>query len=138
MRKINLVVLSLVVFMTTLYPHDDGHKSPDKLPPIGPHGGKYTKLTRHYGEIVVKGNRVTVYILEKDIKHVAEDATRVSIKLEIPKKSTKKLKLVKDKKGEGYSAKINIPKLARRVYFHIRCILDKKWEKGKILYEPKR
>lgn len=67
---------------------------------------------------------------------MAEDATRVSALMEIPGESKKRLKLVK--KGDGYEARVNIPKGAHRVYFHIRCILDKKWEKGKILYEPRR
>lgn len=116
--------------------HDDGHNSPDRMPPFGPHGGKYTKLTRHYGEIVVRGRTVTVYILERDIKNVAEDATGVSLVLEIPGRSKKRLRLVK--KGEGYQATINIPRQTRRVYFHIRCVLDKKGEYGKILYEPSR
>ena len=141
MKIKNLWTIALITLISTvsvigLQAHDDGHKSPRTLPPIGPHGGKYTKLSGHYGEVVVKGNQVKVYILEKDVKYVAEDAKRVSVLLEVPGKSKTKLKLTKS--GKGYSARINIPRNARRVYFHIKCMLDKKWERGKVLYEPRR
>jgi len=133
-----LTIILSIILIRGLYAHDDGHKSPKALPPIGPHGGKYSKLTKHFGEVVVKDNQVTVYILEKDIKNVAEDATKVSATLEIPGKLKKKLNLVKEEDGEGYIATIAIPKSTRRVYFHIQCMLDEMWENGKILYEPRR
>lgn len=138
MKKITTLVCYFLIATTTVLAHDDGHKSPDKLPPFGPHGGKYTKLTKHFGEVVIKGNQITIYILERDIKNVAEDATQVSVTVEIPKKSKKKIKLVQNKKTLGYKGTVKLPKLARRVYFHIRCKLDGNWEKGRLLYEPNR
>ena len=130
-----LIILMIAILTTSISGHDEGHKLPDTLPPIGPHGGKYSKLTKHFAEVVVKGNLIRVYILETDIKHVAEDASSVSATLEIPGKGKTTLNLMKS--GDGYTTKINIPKTTRRVYFHIQCMLDNKLEKGKILYEPR-
>lgn len=130
-----LITMMIAILTTGISGHDEGHKLPDTLPPIGPHGGKFNKLTEHFAEVVVKGNQLRVYILEKDVKHVAEDASNVSASLEIPGKSKTTLNLIKSE--NGYTANINIPKTTRRVYFHIQCILDKKLEKGKILYEPR-
>jgi len=143
MKKIRKMITTLIlvtstILMSGLFAHDDGHKSPKTLPSRGPHGGKFSKLTKHYGEALVKGKKVTIYILEKDVKNIAEDATRVSVIMVVPGRLKKKLRLAKDKKGGGYSASINIPRNTRRVYFNIKCILDKKWEVGKVLYEPRR
>ncbi len=71
----------LFIGITALGAHDEGHEVPDQLPPIGPHGGKYGKMERHFAEITVQGDTVTVYILEPDVKHVAEDATGVTAAL---------------------------------------------------------
>ena len=132
-----LLGLALVITMAgSALSHDDGHSSPDRLPPLGPHGGKYTKLTKHFSEVVVRGKKATVYILERDVKNVAEDATAVALWLEIPGKGKKKLAL--KKRGEGYEATVKIPRKVRRVYFHISCKLDGKTERGKLLYEPRR
>jgi len=128
----------LVAAFTTLGAHEGGHKTPKTLPPFGPHGGQYAKLTKHYAEVVVRGNTARIYILERDIKAVAEDATGVSATLEVPRKFRKRLRLKKQKKTQAYLTRVRIPRGARRVYFHIRCKLDGKWEKGKILYEPRR
>ncbi|MCP4136333.1 MAG: hypothetical protein GY754_35510 [bacterium] len=133
---ITTVFFAITCMSMALLAHDDGHSSPDTLPVIGPHGGQYAKLTKHFAEVVVSGKTVTVYILEKDVKHVAEDASAVAAVMKIPGKAGKKLKLVK--KGKGYQAKIKIPRRTRRVYFHISCVLDGKKETGKILYEPRR
>ena len=131
------VFAALIILVSAVWAHDEGHKRPDTLPPIGPHGGKYGQLTVHYGEVVVKAEQVTVYILERDIEHIAEDATRVGLAIEIPGKGKKVLKLSKQKDG-GYKAAVAIPSLVRRVYFYVSCVLDGKKETGKILYEPRR
>ncbi len=131
-----MMATMLVLFALESFANDEGHKLPDRLPPIGPHGGKYTKLTVHFAEVVVKNNKATVYILERDIKHIAEDASKVSVRLEIPRKGKQTLKLKQNKKTSGYETTISIPRRTRRAYFHIRCMLDNKWEKGKLLYEP--
>lgn len=120
-----------------VFAHDEGHTTPDQLPPIGPHGGKYSKMERHFAEITVSGDTLTVYILEPDVKHVAEDATGVTAAYEIPGKSPRReLKL--GKSGEGYTAKIQIVPGARRVNFYVSCVLDGKRESGRVIYEPKR
>ena len=138
MKRLSIVFTVFTFTILSTYAHDDGNKSPDKMPPFGPHGGKYTKLTTHYAEVVVRRKKVSVYILERDIKNIAEDASEVSIALEIPKRFKKKIKLNQNKKSLGYLGALSIPKRARRVYFHIRCVLDGKPEYGKLLYEPNR
>ena len=132
-----LVSAAVLLFVTGLAAHDEGHAVPDQLPPVGPHGGKFAKMERHFAEIVVRGDQVTVYILEPDVKHVAEDASGVTAAYAIPGKVQKK-ELSLTKSGEGYTAKLTIPAGSRRVNFHVSCVLDGKRESGVVLYEPKR
>ena len=137
MKKKFIWMILITAFAVELNAHDEGHARPDKLPPIGPHGGKYTELTRHYAEIVVKGNQVKLYILERDVKAVAEDATNVSLELEVKGKKRETVQLTQDKNDLGYAGTINIPSRTRVVHFHIKCMLDGKWETGKLLHEVK-
>lgn len=120
-----------------IFAHDEGHAPPDRLPPVGPHGGKYAKLEDHFAEVVVRGDQLSLYILEPDVKYVAEDATGVTAAYEVPGKSPRRdIQLAK--RGEGYSARLEIPKSARRVVFFVSCVIDGKRESGHVLYEPRR
>jgi hypothetical protein len=132
-----LFVACAFVLTAGLFAHDEGHKTPDALPPIGPHGGKYAKMTRHFAEIVVRDGTVTVYILEPDVKFVAEDAADVTAAYEIPGKQPKTA-LPLTKAGNGYRAAFRAPSGARRVIFYVGCSLDGKAESGQIDYEPGR
>ena len=116
--------------------HDEGHRPPSVLPPFGPHGGRYAKMTRHYAEIVVRGGKLTVYILEPDVKYVAEDATNVTAALALPGQPNRPLKLTQA--GGGYSTALRLPPGTRRAYFVVSCVLDGKKESGRVLYEPRR
>ncbi|MEQ9363590.1 MAG: hypothetical protein RIF32_05070, partial [Leptospirales bacterium] len=91
-KRIALIALVALGVMqlfaaSTAFAHDEGHATPEQLPPIGPHGGKYGKMERHFAEAVVKGDSLTLYILEPDVKFVAEDATGVTAAYEVPGKS---------------------------------------------------
>lgn len=132
-----MILTGVLAGLFSLQAHDTGHSTPDKLPPIGPHGGNYTKLTRHYAEIVVNDNKVTVYILERDVKHVAEDAENVTVIMKVQRQGRKNLNLTQNKETLGYSAPVDIPRRARRVMFTISCELDGKKEKGTLLYETR-
>ncbi|MEQ9366846.1 MAG: hypothetical protein RIF32_21580 [Leptospirales bacterium] len=137
--KVALIAIgALALFAATgVFAHDEGHPTPGQLPPIGPNGGKYAKLERHFAETVVKGNTLTLYILEPDVKNVAEDATGVTAAYEVPGKSSRReIKLKKS--GAGYTATISIAPGARRVIFFVSCVLDGKRESGRVVYEPKR
>src|SRR5438045_491989 len=48
MKKIFALTICLALLAGPILGHDDGHKTPARLPPAGPHGGKYTKLVRHF------------------------------------------------------------------------------------------
>jgi len=133
---VTAVLIALVVIQGALMAHEEGHTAPDQMPPFGPHGGNYTMLEKHYGEIVVRGGKITVYILEKDLTFVAEDATGVTLAYEMKGSAKKTVKLAK--KGDGYTANLSLPKTARRVTFHISCVLDGKKESGSVIYEPGR
>ena len=132
-----LAVLMLALSAGALFAHDEGHAPPKQLPPVGPHGGKYAKLERHYGEVVVRGSKVMIYILEPDVKYVAEDASKVTAAYEVPGKVARK-QLTLNKKGEGYEAEIAVPPGSRRIVFTIGCELDGIAESGTVQYEPKR
>lgn len=138
-HKIFYLILSIFLVPIFLLAHDEGHKRPAEMPVKGPHGGAYGELTKHYAEVVVNDQltEARVYILEKDIKNVAEDATKVTASLEIPRKETVKLTLEKGKDG-GYLANISIPKGTRVAYFQVTCVLDDKKEEGKITWEIKK
>ncbi len=124
-------------FTTAIFAHDEGHATPDRLPPVGPHGGKYAKLERHFAEVIVRGDRLSLYILEPDVKYVAEDATGVTAAYEIPgKQARREIRLAKS--GESYTARLEIPRGARRVVFFVSCVIDGKRESGRVLYEPRR
>ncbi|MCR9145088.1 MAG: hypothetical protein NXI24_22810 [bacterium] len=137
LRRLAVVGATLLFAATAIYAHDEGHATPEQLPPIGPHGGKYAQLERHFAEVVVQGGTLTLYILEPDVKHVAEDATGVTAAYQVPGKlARRELKL--SKSGTGYRAQISIPAGARRVVFFVSCVLDGQRESGRVLYEPRR
>ncbi len=133
--SLQMAAIFLISF-ASLVAHEEGHEAPGQMPPVGPHGGEYTKLTHHYGEVVIKGNEATVYILEKDVKHVAEDATNVTLSYQVPGGGKKSVTL--SAKGEGYSGTLELPSGARRVTLFVGCSLDGKPERGTIIYEIKR
>lgn len=134
MRKRMTVFIMMMSVFAAAYAHE-GHDKPDVLPPVGPHGGKYTKMVHHFAEVVVTGDMAMIYILEDDIKSTPEKLSDVKASLETPGKGTTSLKL---SGTEGaFHANISIPKNVRRVYFHISAKVDGKLESGKVLYEPK-
>ena len=135
-KTIGMLLAGCLAFTAQISGHDEGHNAPNALPSIGPHSGRYAKLSKHFAEIVVSGETVTVYILEPDVKFVAEDATQVTLAAEIPGKGRTVLAL--SPAGNGYSAAFKIPASARRVTFHVSCVLDGKKESGTIIFEPKR
>ncbi len=120
-----------------LYGHDEGHATPGRLPPIGPHGGAYARLQKHFAEVVIRPGAVTLYILEPDVKYVAEDASSVTLAYEIPGLVARR-NLSIAREGAGYSATLQIPATARRVIFYAGCVLDGNAENGQIVYEPRR
>lgn len=130
------ILAALTLSFVSVAAHEEGHEAPGQMPPVGPHGGEYTRLTHHYGEAVITENQVMVYILEKDVKHVAEDATGVSLEYQIP--GAGKKPVVLSKKGDGYSGSIDVPSTTRRLTLFIECTLDGKKEKGSLIYEIKR
>lgn len=117
-----------------LQAHDEGHRPPSSLPPFGPHGGRYAKMTKHFAEIVVRGKTLKVFILEPDVKYVAEDASSVTAALALPGKKAVALKLTKA--GDGYTATLDLPPGTRRAHIVVGCVLDGKQESGRVLYEP--
>lgn len=131
-----LIMAGAIIAVASLSAHEEGHEAPSQLPPVGPHGGEFTKLTHHYGEVVLQGNQATVYILERDIKYVAEDASNVGLSYQVPGGGKKTVTLTKQ--GEGYSGTVDLPAGTRRVNFFIECSLDGKREKGTLVYELKR
>lgn len=136
--RIALIAVAIsIVAATGVFAHDEGHATPGQLPPIGPHGGKYAKMKRHFAEVVVKGNVMTLYILEPDVKFIAEDVSDVTAAYEVPGKSPRR-EINLSKSGTGYTATISIAPGARRVIFFVSCVLDGKRESGRVVYEPKR
>lgn len=134
-RRAALIACALLLLAGPAFAHEEGHERPDQLPPVGPHGGEFALLERHFAEVVVRGNEVRIYILEPDVKHVAEDASGVTAVLEIPGQNKQSLSL--EKRGEAYVAQISIPPTARRVQFRISCVLDGRRESGVVQYEPR-
>lgn len=140
MMKKNLTVAVFVVAALMLpnlgQSHEGSFKDADTIPPFGPHGGRTLKLTRHYAEVAVKTNTVDVYILERDVKTVAADASGVTLSAALPGKNAAAISL--SKKGDGYSGTYTAPPSARRIVFTVNCILDGKKETGKLQYEPRK
>jgi len=134
--RICVLILVCLLLPGGLAAHDEGHEIPDTMPPVGPHGGEYTKLTHHFGEIVLRGNMVTVYILEADIKTVAQDASGIKLYYQVPGEARKSVSL--QKSGPGYRGQIQLPGTARRVTFTIECVMHGKPEKGSLNYEIRR
>lgn len=137
-KKLSLVIflLAVLIFPYSVRSHEGSFKDAGSLPPIGPHGGKILKLTRHIAEVAVTANSVEVYILERDAKTVAADATAVSITVALPGKSPEAIRLLK--KGDGYSGAYRLTPTARRITFTVRCVLDGKSEIGTLQYEPRK
>lgn len=134
-KRMLLIALFAIVGQGFVLQAHEGHESPKSLPPVGPHGGKYTKLKNHFAEVTVQGSTASIYILEHDLKGSIQETVTVDVQLEVPGKGKKPLVLVKSK--DGYRSSINIPKGTRRVYFHVTVSIDGSKESGKILYEPK-
>ncbi|HSV95945.1 MAG TPA: hypothetical protein VLM75_03310 [Spirochaetota bacterium] len=140
MMKKNLTLAVLVVAALALpnlsRSHEGSFKDADTIPPFGPHGGRTLKLTRHFAEVVVKKSTVDVYILERDVKTVASDASGVTLSAAIPGKNAKSIPL--SKKGDGYTGAYIAPPSARRVIFTVNCVLDGKNETGTLQHEPRK
>lgn len=134
-NKLTLLLLSLLVSGFAVAQAHEGHDKPNVLPPVGPHGGKFTKMKNHFAEVVVQGDMAMIYILEDDIKSTPEKLSDVKASLEIPGKGNTNLRL--SSMDGAFHANISIPKNVRRVYFQISAKVDGKLESGKVLYEPK-
>jgi len=130
---IPLVLFAL--FAAPIFAHDDHVEKPQELPPIGPHGGEYTQMDRHFAEVVVRGGEARIYILEPDVRQIAADASEVRVEVQIPGQPRRSLSLVK--RGDAYVARIEIPPTARRVQFFVACAIEGRRESGVIQYEPR-
>ncbi len=134
-RKYKWTAALLFAVCGALFAHE-GHDKPDVLPPVGPHGGKYSKMGNHFAEVTVSGDMAMIYILEDDVKSAPANLGEVTAAIEIPGKGKTNLSLAR-MDGGMFHASVSIPKNARRVYFHVNARVNGKAESAKILYEPK-
>ena len=44
------ILAALTLSFVSVAAHEEGHEAPGQMPPVGPHGGEYTRLTHHYGD----------------------------------------------------------------------------------------
>ena len=133
MKKLT-TILTLILVPYVIMSHGN-HKVPETLPPFGPHGGDYAKMSVHYFEILSKSREVSVYILEPDLLSVAEDAVVLSISVRSQYGKYNKIKFQKN--GKGYSGKYKIPTGKCLVYFQVSVKIDGKTEKGTVKLERK-
>lgn len=117
--------------------HKEGHETPNRLPPLGPNGGKYGLMKYHFAEVVVRKGEVHVYVVERDLKVIVQNVPALSLAYEIPGRQ-KRTTLQLSRSGTGFKAPIDIPRGARRVNFFVTVELEGEKESGVVLYEPRR
>lgn len=127
-----VTILTLIFTPYAIMGHGN-HKVLETLPPFGPHGGDYAKMSVHYFEILSKSREVSVYILEPDLLSVAGDAVVLSISVRSQYGKYSKIKF--QKKGNGYSGKYKVPAGKGLVYFQVAVKIDGKIEKGTVKLE---
>ena len=125
-------LLGFILITFNSFSHGN-HKAPDTLPPFGPNGGDYAKMTVHYFEIISKNREVNVFVLEPDLLSVAEDAVVLSIAVRSQYGKYSNIRF--QKKGKGYLGRYKVPTGKGLVYFQVSVKIDGKVEKGTVKLE---
>lgn len=138
LRRMSFLLIPVFfAFAFTASAHRGGHKRPGYLPPYGPHGGKYSRLHGYYAEVVVKNGQARVYILERDVKNVAEKIKRVSLRIQFPGKAMRLAKLRYAKSDMSFRTKVSVSRRTRVVYFYVSALIHGRWRSVRIVYEPR-
>lgn len=115
MKKVFLLsVLGLGIPMPLL--GHDGH-SHEASAQTAPHGGSLRDAGEIKGEVVIKGDEITLYIYDKHLKPLTLDKAELSGEVQFPKEKAKPITL--KKKGEVFVANVKGISKVHRYDLHI-------------------
>jgi flagellar hook assembly protein FlgD len=125
MKKILLSLILLVGVPVTVAAHDDHDHEP--AVEAAPHGGILRNAAPYKSELVLEKDNVKIYVYDKDVKPVAKEKLKDTIKgqLAFPK-DKKKREVVFKLDGDHYAAKIAGIEKVHRYDLHVTLEVEGK------------